>query len=121
MRRIISVMAAFSVMGALMAVSALPVAGQDRTPEGGAVIIDTGCNTGGVGGTPSISTQDAQSVITPTGNTVLTCHFEGPPIQETVVLKGFECGTNIGLTRDSQLVYTKSGKATLTCHINPGN
>jgi len=52
------------------------------------------------------------------GNTKLTCHFEGPPITETYVTKGFLCGTYAGSTNDSHFVYTKSGRGTLTCHVN---
>jgi hypothetical protein len=69
---------------------------------------------------PYVETNEHQEVNTPSGNTKLTCHFQGPPIEETTVQKDFFCGTLFGLTTESYFVYTKSGQGTLTCYINPG-
>ena len=116
MRRTLLVLTVALVMAAMVAASALPVAAQG---EGGTVIHEGTCFLDEPG-VPNLVTNDRQAVITPSGNTKLTCHFEGPPIAETTVGKGFLCGTPLGPTTESHYVYTKSGNATLTCHINPG-
>jgi hypothetical protein len=93
-----------------------PAAAQQR----GATVIKEGTCILNEPGVPVLFTEDLHSVITPSGNTKLTCHFEGPRIPKTVVGRGFLCQTFLGLTRESHFVYTKSGNATLTCRVNPG-
>jgi hypothetical protein len=117
MRRTLLVLTVALVMAATVAASALSVAAQG---EG-----ETGSQEGSPcflmePGLPNLFTNDPQAVITPSGNTKFTCHFEGPPIAQTTVGKGFQCGTPLGPTTESHYVYTKSGNATLTCRINPG-
>ncbi len=60
-----------------------------------------------------------QTVITPSGATALTCHFNGPRISDTLRAQGFTCGTFLGVTTDSRFVYTPSGQATLVCVATP--
>jgi hypothetical protein len=62
-------------------------------------------------------TNDTHIVVTPSGRTKLTCHFDGPPAKETVNQKNFLCFALGNPTTDSHFVYTKSGQGTLTCHI----
>jgi hypothetical protein len=69
---------------------------------------------------PPLSTNQSHAVITPSGNMMFVCHFEGPPIAETINVKDFVCNTPLGGTTESHFVYTRSGQATATCHINPG-
>jgi hypothetical protein len=116
MRRLILLVAVALVMTAMVAASALPVAAQG---EGATVIHEGGCALGEPE-VPNLFTNDSHAVITPSGNTMLICHFEGPPIAETTVGEGFLCGTYLGATTESRYVYTKGGNATLTCRINPG-
>ena len=99
-------------------VGSRPAAAQGQG-EGATVISEGGCGLLEPG-VPHLFTTDLHSVITPSGNTMLICHFEGPPIPETVVGKGFPCGTFFGGTTESRFVYTKSGKVTEMCRINPG-
>jgi hypothetical protein len=66
------------------------------------------------------TTEKTESVITPSGTTQLTCHFQGQPISEKVVAEDFLCNTYLGVTTESFFVYTPSGQGTLTCFINPG-
>jgi hypothetical protein len=114
MRRTLLVLTVALVMAAMVAASALPVAAQG---EG-----ETGSQEEGIPcafmepGLPHLVTADRHAVITPSGNTKLTCHFEGPPIAQTTVGKGFLCSTPLGETRESHFVYTKSGNVNLTCH-----
>ena len=120
MRRMISVLAMAALMAAMMVASALSAVAQSQGQgEGATVIKEGGCSLVEPG-VPFVFTEDIHSVIMPSGNTKLTCHFEGPPIRKTMVGKGFLCGTFLGLTTQSHFVYNKSGNATLTCHINPG-
>jgi hypothetical protein len=116
MRRTLLVLTVALVMTAMVAASALPVAAQG---EGATVIQEGNCFLRQPG-LPNLFTNDPQAVITPSGNTKFTCHFEGPTIEQTTVGKGFQCGTPLGPTTESHYVYTKSGNATLTCRINPG-
>ena len=65
-----------------------------------------------------------QSVVTPNGNTVVTCHFDIPDSYRparAIKNSGFTCGTNLGTTTNSMSVVTPGGKAHLTCQINGSN
>ena len=113
MRRTLLVLRVALVMAAMVAASALPVAAQGEA--------ETGSQEGSPcffmePDLPHLETTDRHAVITPSGHTKLTCHFEGPPIVQTTVGKGFLCSTPLGETRESHFVYTKSGNVTLTCH-----
>jgi hypothetical protein len=113
MRRTLLVLTVALVMAAMVAASAFAVAAQE---EG-----ETGSQEGSPcffmePGLRHLETTDRHAVITPSGNTKLTCHFEGEPIAQTTVGKGFLCSTPLGETRESHFVYTKSGNVTLTCH-----
>jgi hypothetical protein len=114
MRRTLLVLTVALVIAAMVAASALPVASQG--------VGETGSQEGSPScffnepGLPTLGTTDRHAVITPSGNTKLTCHFEGKPIEQTTVGKGFPCSTPLGETTESHFVYTKSGNVTLTCH-----
>jgi hypothetical protein len=114
MRRTLLVLTVALVMAAMVAASALPIAAQ---ADG-----ETGIHEGSPScffmepGFDNLETSDRHAVITPSGNTKLTCHFEGPTIAQTTVGKGFLCSTPLGETTQSHFVYTKRGNVTLTCH-----
>jgi hypothetical protein len=116
MRRTLLVLTVALVMAAMVAASALPVAaqgeGETGIQEDGRCFLDEP-------GVPSLDTDDRHAVITPSGNTKLTCHFEGDAIAQTTVGKGFPCSTPLDETTQSHYVYTKSGNATLTCLFKP--
>jgi hypothetical protein len=113
MRRTLLVLTLALVMAAMVAASALPVAAQGEVETG----IQEGIPCAFMEpGLPNLVTTDRHAVITPSGNTKLTCHFEGPLIAQTTVGKGFLCSTPLGETTESHFVYTKSGNVTLTCH-----
>ena len=66
------------------------------------------------------STEKTHSVITPSGNTSLVCHFKIPSgfeLSRAIVNSGFGCGTFLGFTTDSRSVVNPGGNATLTCKI----
>jgi hypothetical protein len=118
-----------TALGALAIVGALAVlmAGALQTaadPGGGATVIqDFGCQIipPDWGGPITLYTTDTQAVITPSGNTKLTCHFDIPSGLEPKkanVEKDFRCGTFLGTTTDSQAVATPGGNVKLTCVIN---
>jgi hypothetical protein len=85
--------------------------------QGAFVIKGLICSGSGYQG-PFVVTDQSQVVVTPSGNTKLTCHFDGPTVSQTVNDKGFLCGTYLGATYDSHFVYTKSGHGTLTCYLH---
>lgn len=87
--------------------------------EGANVIKEFGCTEGGNPGAPALFTTQTQAVITPSGDTKLTCRFEGPPVEETVSLRDVPCFTFLGFATNSTFVYTKSGEAILTCIVTP--
>jgi hypothetical protein len=85
--------------------------------DGAIVIKDFTC-IAAVPGTPVLTSNDkTQAVITPSGNAKLTCHFEGPAVDETVIVDGIPCFTFLGPTTNSHFVYTKSGHGTATCEL----
>jgi hypothetical protein len=86
--------------------------------EGAFVIKGEGCSGILPNGT-FLFTTDTQIVVTPSGNTKLTCHFDGPSVSETVNQKDFLCFAQGQSTFNSHFVYTKSGQGTLTCQIKP--
>jgi hypothetical protein len=101
----------------LFGVIALSPNGAVAQEEGAVIAKDFGCSVY-LPPAPTDRSIESHSVITPSGNTTFTCHFEGPSIAETYVTEGFVCNTFAGSTNDMHFVYTKSGRGTLTCHIN---
>lgn len=107
---------------------ALPTGAQ---ATGGATITrDFGCSgfvpnaSGGVG-TPLFTSEAAKSVVSGSGSTTLTCHFDIPAGAEpprTTRTVGFVCyvynSSNVLiLTRDSRMQANSGGNATLSCRI----
>lgn len=87
--------------------------------QGAFVIKEFGCGGYGYQGPQVVTYEKTHAVVTSSGNTKLTCHFEdGPEVSETVNDKGFLCGTYLGVTYDSHFVYTKGGRGTLTCYVH---
>ena len=120
-RRLFSIGVALAFLAIALVFVALSLSSNPATAqERGATVIKEGGCALVEPGVPFVFTENLHSVITPSGNTKLTCHFEAPPITETVVRRNFLCGTFLGLTTKSHFVYTKSGNAKLTCRINPG-
>lgn len=86
------------------------------------VIDEFGCSiTPEASGLPIfLFTTDTHSVTTPSGNTILKCHFDIPDDfkpSATMTHAGFLCSTFMGLTTDSHSVTTKGGKVMLDCKI----
>jgi hypothetical protein len=114
MRKLVFVLAALvASIGVAAAAATAPA-----DPGNGAVVInDLGCFVF----LPPVSgtTTDSHTVVTPSGNTVLICHFDlANPTGQALVFENFGCSTLIGGTNDSKFVLSASGKGTLTCHIN---
>jgi hypothetical protein len=91
--------------------------------DGATVIKEVDCqiSPGHWSGNFILFTNDIHSVVTPSGNIVLKCHFDIPAGAEpakAVNISGFPCGTGYGLTTDSKSVSTPGGKVRLTCQIN---
>ena len=62
----------------------------------------------------------AHEVDTPSGNSILQCHFDIPERfkpARTLHHAGFLCATFLGLTTNSKAVTTKGGKVLLTCRV----
>ena len=66
--------------------------------------------------TDYLFTNDTHSVETPSGVSILQCHFDIPDGLEpykTMKHEGFPCNTYLGLTYDSKSITTKGGKVHL--------
>src|SRR5215213_4911722 len=62
----------------------------------------------------------AHEVDTPSGNTILQCHFDIPKgfkPAHTLHHESFLCSTFLGLTTNSRAITTKGGKVLLTCQV----
>lgn len=95
----------------------------DARAEGATVIDEFGCALLGASSGLGINlfTTVSHEVITPSGNTVLKCHFDIPDGYEpdkAINNKGFLCNTFLGVTTDSKSTVTPGGEAVLTCNIN---
>jgi hypothetical protein len=105
--------------GVVLVLAVLSLPGMAAAQDG--AVIETGWECYSVvpdrGG---ITTNESREVITPSGNAMITCHFTGPAVTETVVEQGFNCATALGTTTASHSVYTKPGKAALICRDTPG-
>jgi hypothetical protein len=78
----------------------------------------------GVPGAGDLFTAATHSVVTPSGNATITCHFQLPAGYEpssTVVNGGFLCLTFGGGTFATRSVATPGGSVTMTCQINGRN
>ena len=100
-------------------VLALPV---PAVADGATVINDFGCTltAADAGLSAALHTTESHAVVTPSGNTQLTCHFDVPPAiapSGTLHHEGFLCGTQGGFTRDSRSVTNKN-EALLVCTIH---
>ena len=108
------------VIAALVCVSGVLVI---AAPGGGATVIkDAFCQIipADWGGPMTLFTNDTQAVITPSGNSKLTCHFDIPDGLEppkAEIYKGFLCSTFLGLTNNSQSVVSPGGNITLQCQV----
>ncbi|MDQ3647525.1 MAG: hypothetical protein M3433_02870 [Actinomycetota bacterium] len=66
-------------------------------------------------------TRESHATKTPSGNSVVVCHFdvpEGLAPNKAIVNEGFICNTPAGRANRSRVVVTPGGRATLTCHTN---
>lgn len=64
--------------------------------------------------------ETTHAVNTPSGNSLLKCHFDIPAGHEpkkAIVKEGFSCGTFLGSTTNSQSVCAPGGKCDLTCQV----
>lgn len=116
MRRLILALAA----GALLVPAAAAANPPNQFGQGNGAFIDNQvfCQAlPDITGGPTLSTDSALSVTTPTREQLLSCHFDGPPPPAPVNISGFPCATFHGYSTDSRFVYTSSGQATLTCRI----
>lgn len=89
---------------------------------GGATVInDLACGMRDASGN-TVVTDSSHAVITPNGNTTLTCQINltgtGAQVEFDYSNTGTPCGTFAGDTTDWQEIISASGQATLTCHIN---
>jgi hypothetical protein len=64
-------------------------------------------------------TSDWVEVVTPTGDVVLICHFQGVGIgaATAVTFENFMCDTAGGTTIDTRYTVTPSGTGTLVCKL----
>lgn len=90
--------------------------------DGATVINDFGCVIvpADWGGPIPLFTTDTHAVITPSGNSLLSCKFDIPPGLEpdkAFVSDGFTCGTFLGLADNSHAVASPGGNVTLTCQV----
>jgi hypothetical protein len=114
----VAMLASVALLFVAMSLGSRPAEAQE---EGAFVIKEFACQAFVPPDLFLITNEKTQAVVTPSGNTKLTCHFDGPAVEETTVQKGFLCETFLGTTTESQFVYTKSGQGTLQCRINPGS
>ena len=79
---------------------------------------------------PFLGNAVVHTVVTPSGNTKVTCSGTLPaeavlPTKGAVVITiediGVFCNTLLGPTDDWQNVVTKSGRVSLSCHLNGQN
>jgi hypothetical protein len=70
-----------------------------------------------VPGEAEVFTTKSHIVITPSGNTLTSCHASTPlPLAHTLVIKDAPCGTLGSTGTDSHLVATRSGRVNFWCH-----
>lgn len=69
---------------------------------------------------PGTFTAQSHAVITPSGNTTLTCHAEVARRGSTFSGRVDEvCSTPGGAVTAGHLVITRSGEVNLSCHVHP--
>jgi hypothetical protein len=100
------------------------VAVQPGLADGGAVVLHgftCRLNPAESGLPVALETRQTQTVLTPSGNTIVKCNFDVPaeyaPAAPTLT-EGFTCVTLAGTTNASRLLLTPSGQGFLTCEIN---
>ena len=120
----------------MTAAVALVLAGSVALPtnaqaaDGATISKDFGCGgfvptTSGQFGTPIFTTEAASSVVSGSGSTTLTCHFDIPAGLEppkTTRAVGFPCyvynrSNVLILTSDSRMQANSGGSASLSCRI----
>ena len=109
--------------GAAIAIAVAALLSSGSANAQATVIDDFGCGLSGADyfGTAFLNTTDTIAVVTPSGNTQLTCFFDAFAGQEppkAVIIEGFVCGTFLGLTNDSRTISTPGGRVVLKCNIN---
>jgi hypothetical protein len=108
----------------LTALAAITPIAQAADPDPGATVINEfGCvlqaRDSGLKVT-LFTNETTHAVITPSGNSLLQCHFEIPvgfAPDKAIVHEGFLCGTFKGITTNSESVATPGGTATLRCEV----
>lgn len=106
---------------------ALPTSAQ--AADGATISKDFGCGgfvptpSGGIGA--ALVTFETASVVSGSGSTTLTCHFDIPAGLEpakTTRAAGFPCYTYLfELTHDTRMQANSGGNATLSCRIRTRN
>ena len=110
MKIVIAFLAAFA--------ASLALAGAEVTKDGGCTGFVPSDTLDGQPWLETLFTTETQGVVTPSGNTKLTCQFDhGTPIKHANSARGFLCNTYLGLTNESKMTASPGGKATLTCWI----
>lgn len=101
----------------------LAILSQGTVFAAGATVVDEfGCYISPLdSGLPiGLYTTNSHAVVTPSGNTILKCHFDIPDDfrpSSTMRHSGFPCSTYMGVTVDSRSVTTRGGKVMLDCKI----
>ncbi len=109
----------FTTLAALLCTQA--ASASERTAEVQKVGCFLSSAASGVGMT--LSTNDAQRVVTPSGMAMIDCHFDIPAgyePQRVVTNAGFLCKTYLGNTYDSSAIATPGGKVHLRCQVKQG-
>lgn len=68
---------------------------------------------------PILTTTRSHSVVTPSGNSNLSCHFQTTRQAQTRSANEIPCFTAIGQTTEARAVVTKSGRGMLSCKLHP--
>ena len=111
--------------GTAIAIAAAALLSSGTANAQATVIDDIGCGIlatdYGTGAGSNLASTDSITVVTPSGNTQLTCFFDasgaGVPAK-AVKMEGFPCGTLLGSTTDTQSIATPKGRVVLKCHVN---
>lgn len=118
----------FTLCGVVVALVCLSGVLVVADPGGGATVAtELGCviTSADWSGSFALFTTDSHSVITPSGNSKLTCHFvipDGEAPDRAMRFQGFDCGTPGGLTTNTWSVSSTQkddvlGTVTLQCQI----
>lgn len=68
----------------------------------------------------TLNTTQSHAVDTPSGNSVIVCHFEGPveDLKQAMHSSGFLCSTFSGESNNSKVVITPSGQVLFICRVH---